>query len=264
MGNSVVWIDDLVNVMKEVVSYVFPSLWERDITSYIYITNKSEEALKELNQRIFDHFVSFLIDNNFIDNTDKIAEKEHLVITMPETKAKDIPTADIAVDISDLFVKYKDIIEKVYKPNADSKALENVAANDNDKDPNSPAPSEASISQSLENFTKDIIRGFSEDAWFGIDLCLLEDDSDILMKKKDSSPILSMALYNSLLKMKRNVFLYTIHVVPKSLIEAWKTLYKQYFDPNCGEITFYNRRGQNALQPDSPDELINLIAGAKK
>lgn len=259
MGNSVVWIDDLVNVMKEVVSYVFPSLWEHDITSYICITNKSEDALKELNRIIFDQFVSYLIDKKFIDDDDKIVEREHLVITMPETKDKDIPTADIAVDISDLFVKYKDIIDKIYKPDIVPKASES-ASEDGQKNDSCSESTTAYTSVNVEKITNDIANKFMDDTWFGIDLCLLEDDYDILTEKK-ASPVLSMALYNSLINMHRNVFLYTSHIAPTSLIDGWRTIYKQYFDPNCGEITFYNRRGQNALEHDSSNKLIDLIVG---
>lgn len=263
MGKSVVWIDDKVNVMKEVVAYVFPSLWEKDVTSYIRITNKAEKSIEYLNKTIFDEFVSYIIDKGYIYDNEKVIHKEKLIKT--STESANQPTADIAVNISDLFEKYQSDISKIYK-NEISNNAENVSFENEEKKDSTSSPSDCgeNFASYLKEFTEELVRAFTDDTSFGIDLCLLDNDYDILTEKKDS-PILSMVLYNILKQQQKSAFLYTTYCFPNNVIDGWISLYAHFFDSKCGKINVYNRHGQNVVtQTKDLNELIELIMGAKK
>ena len=98
----------------------FQSLWDKEITSYIAFTSKPGEALKDLNRIIFDQFVSYLISKDIINDDEKVISKVQLVKSSKDKTASDvsdknIPTADVAMDISSLFEKYQDNICAFYE-----------------------------------------------------------------------------------------------------------------------------------------------------
>lgn len=266
MGKSVVWIDDNVNVMKEVVSYVFPSLWDKEITSYIAFTSKPGEALKDLNRIIFDQFVSYLISKDIINDDEKVISKVQLVKSSKDKTASDvsdknIPTADVAMDISSLFEKYQDNICAFYeKSEAADKDMNtcDVMENENENAREISKKEKINHCSFADNFTKEIIDKFPNGSWFGIDLCLTDDDVEILGKRRDS-PILSMALYYSLKNKNQKVFLYSTYIVPTDIIDGWKSLYSKYFNVNINGIDVYNRRGKNVSHSGNARELIQLL-----
>lgn len=270
MGKSVVWIDDNVNVMKEVVSYVFPRLWCNEITSYIGFTSKPGDALKDLNRIIFDQFVSYLISEDIINDNEKITTKEHLVKSLDintgsDVSDKNIPIANVAVDISSLFENYQDNIRVFYEKNEATDTDKNSCDNMKSEYDNA---GEISKNKAIahcsfaDHLTDEIVEIFPKESWFGIDLCLTDDDVEILGKKRDS-PILSMALYNSLISKKQNAFLYTTYVVPTNIIDGWKCLYSKYFNADINKIAVYNRRGKNVTNSGNPSELIKLLEETK-
>ncbi len=256
MNKSVVWIDDNASVMKEVVSYVFPKLWEKGITSYIRITIEPEKAVEDLNRIIYDQFVSYLISSNYIYDNEKAKEKENLVKVSAENANEngDDSTANVAKNISAVFDKYETQITKFYSGNKALNAVENAPCDEKEKS----VFDVKNLCSPFEELVKEITGEFDKDTWFGIDLCLLEDDYNILKKNKDT-PILSMALYNILAQKYKTVFLYTTYFVPKNIINGWKSIYKKFFNSDCSEINFYNRRGQNALNHEISDELVKII-----
>ena len=270
MGVSVVWIDDDVKVMKEVVSHIFPSLWNEDITSYIGITNEFETNVKDLNRIVFQTFAIYLADKGYINDDKKVVEKKQLVKTLTKTPkvAESAPIADVVLDISDIFKKYRSDINKLYEEYKMSDIGENISNNGDNvyssmMDNDGHAPQKHTFfgefnNNIMERFTNDIMDKFPKDSWYGIDLCLIEGDYDILKKKIDS-PILSMALYNALIKKTKKIFMYTTYFVPKNIIEEWKSLYDKYFNNNGKEIKFFKRSGDNALDDGKPDKIIKLF-----
>lgn len=279
MGESVVWIDDKVKVMEEVVSNIFPSLWEKDITSYIGIINEPEINVKDLNRIVFQEFTKYLSEKEYINNDEKVVKKKKLVKTAtktPKDKEK-TPFADVVLDISDLFKKYRSDINKFYEEYKTSEIEEDISDKENKEEDNnisSPTVDDGNAKNNhaffeefnnniMKKFIAEIMERFSEDSWYGIDLCLIDGDYDILKKKIDS-PILSMALYHALTKQTEKIFMYTTFFVPKNIIEEWKSLYNKHFENNGNEIKFFKRQGDNALEGGKPDKIINLFEEAQK
>ncbi len=260
MKKTIIWIDDDANVMKEVVSYVFPELWEKDVKSYIFLTKEYENSVFELNRIIYDQF-SFYITNKEDITDEEVEEKEKLVTTSDSLD----PIADVVIDKSKIIKEHENAIKEQYY--ASRKKLETTT--DEDNIDNSIVQYETTIEIIADNFKNiqkektdeetDKKEQISKDNnWYGIDLCLLDEDYDIL-RKGAKIPILSMALYNYFKRSKYKVFLYTTFSLPTNIIKSWQNTYAEFYDSK-EKIAVYNRRGKCAYGDDK-DDLINLICG---
>lgn len=114
-NKKIVWIDDNEYTMKTVVNNLFEELWKREIKSEIYIfgdytisesTYNKEEAIKNLNSVTYDKFISFLINQNYINDDSKVNENWYLI----NSETTDKSSANIATDKMHILDQYKEII----------------------------------------------------------------------------------------------------------------------------------------------------------
>gem|GEM_PF-4573144 len=283
MENKVIWIDDDPDAMRGVIPVIFRSLWKAKIKSEIYILgdyakrekNIPDDAfnrkIKELNDVAFNEFISFLIDNNFMDD-DKATSQYHLINSNKNLK----PESDIAINKNielnennkDTITDWKNII------------LEKSGSNGSDNEQTSPEMlkkyRELKDAQIEKNSTVESENMYNVKSIFDrinmndpkcvlIDLCLLEYDYKKLTELviNDSGikyiiPVISMAFYYYLTEIKRSaykVILYTSFISPNDVITNWEKCYNHFFDPNH-KIKIYNRSGLCVLGEECSNESI--------
>lgn len=247
--NKVVWIDDNEFTMKTVVNNIFEELWEQGIKSEIYIFgdyassesnyNKAE-AIKNLNSVTYDKFISFLINQNCIDDDPSVNGKWYLI----NSKSSDKSSANIATDKIDILDKHKEIIKKwkeLEKFNKDSKSF--------------------LVEFDLQDLVNDLIVDKSDIIM--LDLCLMQNDLSKLYEvnpQKTFSPVLSMGIYYTLKNIyKCNVFLYTTYVSPNDIIKSWTTTYKELYNDST-DIIIYDRAGNVSNKESGDGNLIDAIS----
>lgn len=237
---KVLWIDDNCNEMKTIVSNIFVKLWAEDIRSDIYIFGdfalrsndiQRNDEISELESAIYDKFVSFLIEKDFINNDDKIKEKWSL-ISSKKYNGQEI-NFDIVKNKKSLLDKHRECIDMWKRINS----LEDKK----DKEEN--------LEDLTQNLTDDLLKDLNGVNVILLDLCLLEKDFDKLcsVSQGKNIPILSMGLYNALKKNEKyTIFLYSSFIAPNDLINGWIEHYKELYGDSNSEIVVYNRNGEDA------------------
>ena len=277
---KVLWIDDSPRDLEYIVVPVVKNLWEKGIKSYMYIfgdfekenSNRTDlefnKLIDHLNEVISSKFINYLIENDFINNNDKIKEKYILINNDKdesnnnggESKKISQVTSDVArIDIdgvsisNDILESWKKIDEKIFSITNDSgkEQLDYSKIFDNLKD-------KELIGDKIDKIIESIKKE-SYDAVF-IDMCLLKDDYTKLMNKSTEEykynfmiPIFSMALYNAAKKNDLKAYMYTSFTIDDKLVKYWKEAYNCIFSQvkndaekkESDEIDFYNRKGKN-------------------
>lgn len=246
MAKHVIWIDDDEGEMKTIIRNIFPKLWDKGISSEIYIMGSyapsvhnyehNEDSIKNVNRAVYDTFIDYLISSNLINQEDDIRGKLSLL------------GLD---DINDNF------LNEVH-----------VASNKNDLI----SPTGGSLNEIAQETANNIIHAISTDNNPGetvimLDLVLLEHDYEKLQKHYDSNEevdhVLSMELYKELLNLFSDspnyppVMLYSTFVIPNDVINNWIKGYSD-IDEQHSDIVIYNRKGIPANK-DNEYELVDKI-----
>lgn len=254
MIKRIIWIDDSELLMKNVVSDVFVKLWEGNIKSEIFIMgdydlkkkkyNRSE-AISDLNSVIYDKFISFLIDKDYIEKESMVRKKWFLINSDEEISTN----SNVATNKEGILEKYNDIITSWKECRGNIRKTE--------------IQSDKFSVKKIANGIIDDIREVSdniEDILIMLDLCLLFDDYIKLTNQNENmnnqykdcknesggiiTPIFSMALYDELVKIlsKDKVLLYSTFVFPDDIVKNWIKTYKKYYV--CDHIiNIYDRFG---------------------
>lgn len=269
---KVLWIDDSPKDLEYIVEPVVKKLWEKEIKSYMYIfgdfekenSNRTDaefnKSIEHLNDVISSKFINYLIENDFINNNDKIKEKYILINNEKNALKKLSITSDVArIDIdgvsisNDILESWKKIDEKIFIITNDSgkEKTDYSKIFDNLKD-------KELIGDKIDKIIESIKKE-SYDAVF-IDMCLLKDDYTKLKKKNTEEyiydfmiPIFSMALYNAAKKNDLKAYMYTSFAIDDKLVKYWKEAHNCIFSQvkndaekkGTDEIDFYNRKGKN-------------------
>lgn len=259
---QIIWIDDDTFAMKKVVDYLFAQLWDNHIKSFIYILKNNNEMADDLNATIYDRFIYFLIDKNFIFDEEKCKPYNRLLISSEQNR--NTSGSDITKSSNDNIFS-----STASKEELTQKILKNIHLSSTwfSNDQNSATDlTNASSDQNMD----------SENTWHGIDLCLQKDDFNILRDhKKDMAPqpnenLLSMNLYNKLITENKKAFLYSTYDIPNDIIEAWMELYYHFYDDKDDkrekkDPCVYNRKGKLAYSDSkNAQNLLDLIMEESK
>lgn len=242
---KIIWIDDKVAEMQNVIHYIFKSLWQKDIRSEIYIIGETLPSnttgnirINTLNEMIVDVFVDYLIDENLINDASKSKELYKLIHeSIEESKDKvklDVftPTSNVVADKSKIFEKIWGNIQKNIQLNSD-----NTLSNPND--------TQLLLNDILDdNILKNLFGNHDKKIILMIDMCLCPDDFSKLVN--DTSPCIFSSYLCHLFRQKKgcDVFMYTSYLQPHDLIKHWKKGYEEEF-PGDKEVEFFGRDGAN-------------------
>lgn len=256
MVKRVVWIDDDESAMKAIIRDIFPKLWDKDISSEIYIMGSyapsvlnyehDENSIKNVNRAVYDTFINYLISSNKINQEDDIREKLSL-LGLDNINDDFLNEVRVARNKNDFICQDSDSIHDV----AHETANKIITAMDSDN----------------ENHNLD-------DTVIMLDLVLLEHDYENLQKHYNSNEqvikVFSMELYKELLSLLINlpnqpaVMLYSTFVIPNDVINNWIKGYSSIGGENSEPI-IYNRKGIPANKDNEKDLVDKIVSlGGKK
>lgn len=246
--------------LKSSTLHVLAKLWDSDIRSDIFIFGDSDlnpcdvhmaDELDKLRSKVYDRFISFLIDNDYIEHEEKIKEKWFLV----SSKEYDgqVIDFDIVKNKQGLLDRHKECI-KLWKG---IQSYDTYSCQKEKYD---------SLTQKL---CDDLCDGLDDNSVIILDLWFLDGDFAKLIPVMNSNidmPLLSMGLYNALKrKDKYNVFLYSSLVVYDEFIKRWIRTYTRMYDESRAipkdEVTIYTRYGRDFANLSSNERLHDKIIG---
>lgn len=250
MVKRVIWIDDDESAMKAVIQNIFPQLWDKEISSEIYILGDyapselnyehDENSINNVNQAIYQTFINYLINSKLINQEDDVRKKLYLL--------------GLENIVNDFHKEVRVASNKDYLICQTAGSIHDIANK---------------TANGIINAMKSDDEGHnSDETVIMLDLVLLKHDYEALRKHYESHEkvvtVLSMELYKELIDLLSNspiqpsVMLYSTFVIPTDVINNW---IKGYSDigGEPSDLIIYNREGKPANK-DNEKELVEKIA----
>lgn len=249
MAKRVIWIDDDEGAMKAIVNNIFPKLWDKDISSEIYIMGSyapsmlnyehNESSIKNVNRAVYDTFIDYLINSKLIDNEESIRGKLPL-LGLDNIEDNFLNEVRVASNKNDLICQEAADPLSTARKTAE-KIIAVMNAGNNEQNPN--------------------------DTVIMLDLVLLEHDYEKLQKSyndgEEVAEVLSMKLYKELRTLLNEssdrplVMLYSTFVIPNDVINNWIKGYSRISGEHS-DLVIYNRDGIPANK-NSEKNLVEKI-----
>ena len=227
---KIIWIDDDVEKMQEIISGIIRDLWGDDsvqednrFRSEIliwgnafedeYVVRKSDLSIENLNDIILDCYMDLSYECGKEDYFGK-----HIKLVSNEKKDPcDIATADVA---------------KRIETEQDNTILD--FWNDESKlSPDNIDKMEKMV-EPLINALKE--KGLDQAEWVGIDMILLKDEFKRLLKG-EQKPVISIVLFHQLYQLLNgHCFFYTTYKNVENLITNFKSTYKAIYGENVSIV----------------------------
>lgn len=248
------------NGLKNSTLHVLTKLWGSDIRLEVYIFGNSDlnpydkrkdDLLHELRSKIYDKFLSFLIDKDYIDHDEKVIEKLPLISLKEYTGDK--IDLDVVKDKQGLLGRHEDCINLWND-------IQTYDFYEQHKE---------EIECLTQKLCDDLCEGLEDNSAIVLDLWLLDGDFNRLipiMNDDVDIPMLSMGLYNALKRKNRyNVFLYSGLAIFEEFPKRWARTYTRMYNNSSNlkdELIIYTNYGKDFANLNSTERLNDKIAEA--
>lgn len=234
MPYDIYWIDDYSGQILSIVGSVFPTLWERECSQYVFqIDNyKSSPDKKSPLSKEDLKIMKESIAKTFRDTCRKIDDRDWLDDNESFNKLKSIVSYENGLaNIISIIPLSEDSERK------DTQEIDNIIMNWSNIDKLQSCNGKETLTEkNLIQKNMSILpllnaMDIPESKTVALDICLLERDDDNIINRK--GPCLSMAIYDYLVKQKHcNVFLYTIYSYENQILKGWCEIYSRLFNDN--------------------------------